>query len=120
MDGIGEVTSTRRGSGARYNTGKTPFRFIPLDALEDAARVFEYGAEKYADWNWAKGMDWSVPYECALRHLDAWYRGEDIDAESGLPHIGHIMCNMIMLAHFAKYYKEGDDRPPSELFYEAV
>lgn len=108
---IGNVNSNERGSGARFNTGKTPYALIPLGTLKPAADVFGYGAKKYAAWNWAKGMAWSVPYECALRHLEAWYRGEELDPESGLPHLGHVMCNLIMLTHYADHYKEGDDRP---------
>ncbi len=115
---VGDVTSNERGSGARYNDSKTRFDLVPLTSLKDCADVFEYGAEKYASWNWAKGMPWSVPYGCLMRHLEAWYRGEGNDAESGLPHLGHAMCNLIMLAHYARFYKEGDDRPPAELFKE--
>lgn len=113
---VGDVKSDARGSGARYNDSKTRLDLVPLSALKDCADVFEYGAQKYAAWNWAKGMDWSIPYACALRHLEAWYRGEDIDPESGKPHLGHVMCNLIMLSHYARCYPEGDDRPPSQLF----
>lgn len=113
---IGDITSTARGTGARYNDGKTRFDLIPLSALTDCADVFAYGAQKYASWNWLRGMPWSVPYACLMRHLDAWQRGEELDPESGLPHLGHAMCNLIMLSHYAKYYREGDDRPPANLF----
>ena len=113
---IGDVTSDERGSGARYNGGKTRYDLIPLSALKSCADVFAYGEKKYAAWNWAKGMNWSVPYACAVRHFEAWQRGEDIDPESGLPHIGHVMCNLIMLAHYEEHYPEGDDRPPADLF----
>lgn len=108
---VGDVTSEERGSGARYNNGKPALDLVPLSALEDCARVFDYGRAKYAEWNWAKGMDWSVPYGCLLRHLAKWHEGEDVDPESGLPHLGHAMCNLVMLATFAKTYPEGDNRP---------
>lgn len=108
---VGDVNSTERGSGARYNAGKTRYGLVPLHLLKPAADVFEYGSRKYAAWNWAKGMNWDIPYECAMRHLDAWYRGEDLDPESGLPHLGHVMCNLIMLVHFSSHYAEGDNRP---------
>jgi hypothetical protein len=84
---------------------------VPLSTLKPCADVFEYGASKYAAWNWSKGMAWSVPYACAMRHLQAWFEGEDIDPESGLPHLGHVMCNLVMLSHFAEHYPELDDRP---------
>lgn len=108
---VGDVKSQERGSGARYNDGKTAFELIPGIALEDCARVFDYGRRKYAAWNWAKGMAWMVPFGCLLRHLYAWARGEDNDPESSLPHLGHAMCNLVMLSTFARTYPEGDDRP---------
>ena len=111
---IGDVNSAARGSGARFNTGKHPIKYTPLHLLEPANRVWAYGANKYAAWNWAKGMPWSVPYECLLRHLAAWYRGEDTDPESGESHLGHIMCNILMLEHFKTAFPEGDDRPKLE------
>lgn len=113
--GIGDVNSDVKGSGARYNTGKPDLSLIPLVTLEDEARVWEYGKAKYAAWNWAKGMNWSVPYACALRHLSAWQQGEEIDPESGQSHLAHVMCNIRMLMLYSKTYKEGDDRPPKDL-----
>lgn len=113
--GIGDVNSKEKGSGARYNTGKADLSLIPLVTLEEEAMVWEYGKAKYAAWNWAKGMNWSVPYACALRHLSAWQRGEEIDPESGQSHLAHVMCNIRMLMLYSKTYKEGDDRPPKEL-----
>jgi len=108
---IGDVHSDAKGSGARYNDGKTAFELIPGVALEDCAKVFEYGKRKYAAWNWAKGMPWLTVFGCLLRHLYAWARGEDNDPESGLPHLGHAMCNLVMLTTFARTFPEGDDRP---------
>lgn len=115
LKGIGDVNSTARGSGARYNTNKPDYSLIPIATLEDEARVWMYGANKYAAWNWAKGMPWSVPFACAMRHLAAWQKGEDVDAESGLPHLAHVMCNIRMLTLYTKNYPEGDDRPPKEM-----
>lgn len=108
---IGDVTSDEKGSGARFNDGKPDFSLLPLCTLEDEVRVWMYGKNKYSAWNWAKGMPWSVPLACALRHLAAWQRGEENDQESGLPHLAHAMCNLRMLTLYAKNYKEGDDRP---------
>lgn len=82
----------------------------------DAANVFEYGKAKYAAWNWAKGMPWSVPLGCVLRHLDRILDGEAIDHESAYLHYGHVLCNLIMLQHYAVNYPEGDDRPPGSCF----
>lgn len=158
-DGIGDVTSDAKGSGARFNAGKPDFSLVPLtmvagaydiiqpdpsrsgpitaleslglyqqtqdtdylfdvlhrigsDGWEECARVFEYGKRKYAAWNWAKGMPWSVPLACAARHLLAMIRGESTDPESGEPHRGHVFCNVVMLLQYTKTYTEGNDLPP--------
>lgn len=115
---IGDVNSAEKGSGARFNDGKPAMELIPLCTLEGEARVWAYGAKKYAAWNWAKGMPWSVPLGCLLRHLSAFQRGEDIDPESGLPHLDHIACNVRMLKLFSLNYPEGDDRPKQWLGHE--
>ena len=107
---IGDVHSNDRGTAARFNTGKAAFDLVPLSALADCARVFDYGRAKYAEWNWAKGQPWSVPFACLMRHMAAWQAGEDVDPESGLPHLGHAMANLVMLSTFARTYREGDDR----------
>ena len=86
-------------------------KVLSFNCLEGACRVFAYGAGKYAAWNWAKGMAWSVPLGCALRHMQAVLDGEFIDDESGLPHIDHVFSNLVMLDYFETHYPEGDDRP---------
>jgi len=111
VGGIGDVNSNAKGSGARYNTGKADLSLIPLSTLEDEAKVWMYGTKKYKAFNWMKGMAWSVPLACALRHIAAFQAGEDIDSESGQPHLAHAMCNLRMLTLYSKTYLEGDDRP---------
>jgi hypothetical protein len=89
---------------------------LGLEALEESTHVFTYGANKYAQWNWVKGMQWSVPLACALRHSLKILNGEDVDDESNRKHTGHIVCNILMLIHYSKYYKEGNDLPSVEYF----
>jgi hypothetical protein len=71
--------------------GMKPVRhsLIPVKALNVIARVYHYGASKYAAHNWRKGYDWSLSYDACRRHLDAFWDGEDLDPESGLPHLAH-------------------------------
>lgn len=91
--------------------------FVPPTVQAEAVKVLEFGAKKYKAWNWAKGMPWSVPTGCILRHSLAILNGERTDPESGCSHLGHIFCNILMLIHYVKNYPEGDDRPP---FYHEV
>jgi len=111
MDIMYALESWQAGDYKAFNS------LLAFNDLEGACRVFEYGAKKYAAWNWAKGMAWSVPLGCALRHMQAVLDGEFIDDESGLPHLDHVLCNIIMLDFFEDTYPEGDDRPIFEQEY---
>ena len=97
----------------RWQEGETAMLDQMMVGVElgGAVDVFSYGAKKYAEWNWAKGMQWSVPLGCALRHVLAMLEGEALDPESGQPHLNHVYCNVIMLQYFARHYPDGDDRP---------
>lgn len=77
----------------------------------DCAWVFDYGKRKYSEWNWLRGMSWSIPLACAGRHLMKIRDGELLDEESGLSHWGHLMCNLVMLIMYAEVYPEGNDLP---------
>lgn len=83
---------------------------IPPDALFALAAVLTFGAKKYAAWNWIKGFDWSRPYGAAQRHLNAWWSGENNDPESGLPHLAHAMCCVMMLLVHERRGLGKDDR----------
>lgn len=91
-------------------------RLLTIEDLIDASYVWHYGAEKYAAFNWTKGMKWSIPLACISRHVQAILGGESTDTESGYTHWGHVVCNILMLEHYANFYQEGDDRPPAEVF----
>jgi len=87
--------------------------YFGSNGLVEATKVLEFGAKKYAAWNWAKGMKWSVPTGCILRHAyKILIENEPIDEESGESHIAHILCNVVMLEYFLTHYSIGDDRPP--------
>lgn len=96
--------------GLRYNNGKIRWSLVDFDALEDMVKVLEFGASKYNDHNWKKGLNTTEVCESLMRHLTAYLRGEDKDPESGLSHIGHIQCNAMFLSYMDKYKKDFDSR----------
>jgi len=98
------------GGGKRLNEGKVPLDMVPTSMLYAVARVMEYGAQKYEKDNWRRGMKWSVPYACAMRHLLKWFEGEEKDEESGENHLHHVMCNIAMLIEYSGTCPELDDR----------
>lgn len=81
------------------------------DACEEVIRVWEHGEKKYASFNWMKGMSWNSVIACYMRHVKAIAKNELIDNESGRHHGAHLVCNAMMLVHFAEYYPEGNDLP---------
>lgn len=98
------------GGGLRFDTGKVPVELLPPDALEEVARVLEFGAKKYARRNWEKGMLWSRVIGPLLRHAFRWLRGEDNDPETGLNHMAHVACNALFLVAYIKRGAGTDDR----------
>lgn len=90
---------------------------IPDKWFIPAAHVFAYGKNKYAAWNWLKGMPWSVPMGCAIRHARAIIIDRELDdEESGLSHVGHFVCNLIMLATYYETFPQGNDLPDGRYF----
>lgn len=91
--------------------GKSRVDLLPVRPMLDIGAVLEFGARKYAPWNWARGFDWSRPYAAALRHLYAWYGGEDLDQETGLSHLAHAACCLLFLLEYEHSGAGHDDRP---------
>ena len=93
----------------RYNEGKAAMGYLPLDLLDGAARVMEYGAKKYSPGNY-RGMydDPLSPLHSLIRHVSALQRamecedkeGEEgflYDEESGLAHVHHVLTSTLIL-----------------------
>ena len=104
-----KVTQT---AGIKHDAGKLPLHLVPSEAIEEVAKVLAFGANKYQDWNWAKGFKWSRLYAASLRHLYAHMRGEDKDPETGLSHLAHCACNLLFLVYHEQHNVGEDDRHP--------
>ena len=83
---------------------------LPSKALNEVARVFSFGADKYGDHNWRAGLKWSRLAGATLRHVTAWISGETNDPESGLNHLAHAACNLLMLIEYDALDLGEDDR----------
>lgn len=94
----------------RHNSGKPQWSLVDFEALKPMVDVLGYGAKKYAPNNWMKGLPYTQVIDSLMRHLVAFQNGEDIDQESGLPHVGHIACNAMFLSHMAEFRRDMDDR----------
>ena len=100
--------------GLKFDKGKPPLSMIPRVALEEEAKVFAFGAEKYGRDNFKLGMEWTRVIDAALRHIYAFSSKEDNDKESFLKHLGHARACLAMLLYYEKYKKGIDDRYKDE------
>lgn len=84
-------------AGVKLDESKADRSLIPGDAIQEVARVFEFGAKKYSRWNWEEGFEWSRLLAAAQRHCDALGDGTLLDEESGRSHAAHACCCLLML-----------------------
>jgi hypothetical protein len=76
------------------------------------ARAFADGARKYEPYNWReKTISSSVYYGAAMRHLTAWWDGEDNASDSGLSHLDHALACIGMIIDGGSIGKLNDNRP---------
>ena len=104
------VREEEKGAALRFNSGKRQWSLVDWPSIEPMVEVLEFGAEKYAPDNWKKGLEIRGVMESMLRHAFAFLEGEDRDQESGLSHIGHIMCNAMFVEYYMKHYPGLDNR----------
>ncbi len=99
--------------GVKYDSNKVAYHLLPVDALDEVARVFTFGAKKYGERNWEKGLAYSRLYRAAFHHMIAWWSGEKVDAESGMHPLAHAICCAMFILAMEKRgrYKFFDDRP---------
>lgn len=103
-------TTTERDGKIALSAGKVPLHMIPLRALKGVARVLGYGSKKYAPGNFLvaslsdgaggryHGADLRHLSQC--QNLNGTFDNASlaaIDEESGLPHIDHMICGLVML-----------------------
>lgn len=103
--------------GVKADDGKAPMHLIPPEAMHALANRLRLGAKKYDARNWEKGIAYSRVHSALLRHLFAWWSGEDIDPDptaEGSSHLEGVLINAAFLVAFEKRFGAGsrfDDRP---------
>jgi hypothetical protein len=97
-------------SGRKDDNGKSRIDLVDAEFLEGLGNVLAFGANKYAAHNWRGGIAYSRLIAAAYRHIGAINKGEDIDPESGQPHIYHAACCLHFLSWMMKHRPDLDDR----------
>lgn len=100
-------------SGAKHDSGKVPLDLLPPRPLVEIAQVLDFGRKKYGAYNWSTGFAVSRLFSALLRHVWAWWTGEESDPETGLSHLAHAGCCLlfIMDLRHSRPAAWQDDRP---------
>lgn len=97
--------------GKKFDGGKVRLDLLPWDSLTAVAEVLTFGANKYEEDGWKNVPNAYKRYTAAqLRHHAAAELGEEVDTESGLPHLAHEACNALFRLHF--YLEENKNAFP--------
>ena len=95
---------------------KAPLSTLPFRVLWRVGLAMLEGMVKYGRHNYrAVGVRASVYFDGAMRHLGAWWEGEDIDPDSGFNHIDKLIADLMVLRDSMLGGNWEDDRPPRRL-----
>ena len=97
--------------GWKDDSGKARHDLIPPELPDAVAQVLAFGAGKYGERNWERGMNWGRPFAALMRHMWAWWRGESADPETGMSHLWHAACCIMFLVAYEERKIGRDDRP---------
>lgn len=103
-------------SATKHDSGKLQLDLFPWPAVPPVTRVQMFGARKYAAENWREGFTARRLIAAAFRHLTAYFEGQDLDPESGLPHTDHAACMILYLIALRELGRLTDDRPLAGLY----
>lgn len=107
---MSNIEPTKEPTGLKFDDGKSRIDLIDAEFLEGLGNVLKFGASKYGAHNWRGGLHFSRLIGACYRHLGAINRNEELDPESGLPHVYHLACSVMFLSWMMKYKPNLDDR----------
>ena len=106
--------------GRKDDGGKARMELIPPELLFAVADILTFGAAKYEDRNWERGMSWGRVFGALMRHMWAWWGGKgpttrsfllgELDAETGRSHLWHAGCCLAFLIAYEERGVGADDR----------
>jgi hypothetical protein len=105
-----EVRITDPRTGGQKGKKLAELGALDPHALLTVAEVAGFGSRKYARMNYLRGYDWSLSFDAMQRHLLQFWDGQDVDAESGLPHVAHAAWHALALLAFMQRGLGTDDR----------
>ncbi len=96
----------------RFGIKKPPLHLIPATALAHEACAMRDGAIKYGPYNWReKNISATIYVSAAMRHIEAWFNGEENAEDSGVHHLAHARACLGILLDAEECDGLNDDRP---------
>lgn len=105
-----ETRFTDPETGAEKGVKLSQMGALDPAALYTVSEVAGMGATKYARFNFLKGYPWMLSYDAMQRHAMKFASGEDLDPESGLPHLAHMTWHGLAMLSFYIHDLGTDDR----------
>jgi len=101
---------------------KAPLSTVPSGVIAELGVAMLEGAAKYGRHNYREaGVRGSVYYDALMRHIIAWWEGEDIDPDSGMNHVTKAIATLAVLRDSMMQDNWVDDRPPKSInFYDSL
>lgn len=101
----------------KYGVAKPAMSAVPSTALLHMMKAMADGRRKYGLANWRdKPVSASTYYDAAMRHLMAFWDGEDVADDSGVKHLGHAMACLAIILDAEACGVLNDDRPTPGAF----
>lgn len=112
-------TNPKKACGA----AKPTLSYVPTTSLYLLGLAHMDGGVKYGSHNWRESdIDARTYLDAAMRHLTAWWEGEDVAPDSGLPHLAHVMacCSLVLDAEVCGALTDNRPTPPPEGWMERI
>lgn len=94
---------------------------LPAVAVAHGAHAMMDGAEKYGPYNWRdKAVLASIYVDAAKRHIDDWFEGQRVAADSEVHHLGHAIACLAIILDAELHEALIDDRPNGKGKLDAV
>ena len=105
------MTSKESNPKEAIGSDKLPLHLWPTTATALGSVALLDGSLRYGRSNFrAVGVRASTYYDALNRHLNAWFEGEDLDPDSNLPHLAHVLACAAILVEGLVQGNLTDDR----------
>jgi hypothetical protein len=91
---------------------KVALNLVPPSSIIYQALAMEDGARKYGPYNWRTNkVILSIYVAAAMRHIMAYYDGEEVAKDSQKPHLAHALACLGIIVDAKETGNLVDDRP---------